>query len=263
MDLGVVSKNIENCIQSFQVDSTKKFTPFALRKVKGVPVKQFSDHLAIKVQIKMPVLKKKKTKSRPVINFGNEEGWANYAEITNKYAPKIRELVETIEDTDELERKIHCVDLEIQIESFGIIYQKSNKKKTKRKDSKELNELAREQSEELDKILSQGYLGKDLNTRIYKMKAAINGPKHKKQEAMAINDPVTKELLVNEDAIKNASLLHNIKILTKNEPLREDLDKIREKEEKHEEIMKKQNMDEWELTYEMYDKVTKKIKDKN
>ena len=74
--------------------------------------------------------------------------------------------------------------------------------KTKRKDSKELNELIKEQSEELDKILSHGYLGKDLNSRIYKMKTAIIGPIHKKQEPMAINDPVTKELPANEEAIK-------------------------------------------------------------
>ena len=103
---------------------------------------------------------------------------------------------------EELERRVHLIDLDTQIEAFGIIYQKNNKKKTKRRDSKELNELVKEQSEELDKILSQGYLGKDLNSRIYKMKTAINGPKHKKQEPMAINDPVTKELPVNEEAIK-------------------------------------------------------------
>ena len=60
----------------------------------------------------------------------------------------------------------------------------------------------------VDKILSQGYLDKDLNSRIYKMKTVINGPKHKKQEPMAINDPATRELIVNEEAIKNASLLH-------------------------------------------------------
>ena len=35
----------------------------------------------------MPVLKKKKTKSKPVINFRNEDGWAKYAEISNKYQP--------------------------------------------------------------------------------------------------------------------------------------------------------------------------------
>ena len=158
--------------------------------------------------------------------------------------------------------KKNFIDLETQVEAFGIIYQKSNKK-TKRRDSKDLNELVKQQSEELDKILSQGYLGKDLNSRIYKMKTAINGPKHKKQEPMAINDPVTKELLVNEEAIKSASLLHNIKILTKNKPLLEDLDSIKQKEEKHEQVMKMQDKDEWELTLKMYEKVTKKIKDKN
>ena len=263
LDLGVVSKNIENFVQSFEVDTDKSFTPFAIRKVKGVHVRKHSDHLAVKALIRMPVLKKKKTKSKPVINFRNEDGWAKYAEISNKKAPKIKELVETIDDMDELERRVHLIDLETQVEAFGIIYQKSNKKKTKRRDSKELNELVKQQSEELDKILSQGYLGKDLNSRIYKMKTAINGPKHKKQEPMAINDPVTKELLVNEEAIKSASLLHNIKILTKNKPLIEDLDKIKQKEEKHEQVMKMQDKDEWELTYKMYEKVTKKIKDKN
>ena len=263
LDLGVVSKNIENFVQSFEVDTNKSFTPFAIRKVKGVNVRKHSDHLAVKALIRMPVLKKKKTKSKPVINFRNEDGWAKYAEISNKNAPKIKELVETIDDMDELERRVHLIDLETQVEAFGIIYQKSNKKKTKRRDSKDLNELVKQQSEELDKILSQGYLGKDLNSRIYKMKTAINGPKHKKQEPMAINDPVTKELLVNEEAIKSASLLHNIKILTKNKPLVEDLDKIKQKEEKHEQVMKMQDKDEWELTYKMYEKVTKKIENKN
>ena len=89
----------------------------------------------------MPILKKKKTKSKPVINFRNEDGWENYAEISNKNAPKIKELVETIDDMNEIERRVHLIDLKTQIEAFGIIYQKNNKKKSKRRDSKELNEL--------------------------------------------------------------------------------------------------------------------------
>merc|ERR1712105_265167 len=158
LDLGVVSKHIENLIQSFEVDTVKSFTPYAIRKVKGETVKKHSDHLAVKALIRMPILKKKKTKSKPGINFGNEDGWTKYVEISNKNAPKIKELVETIEDMDEMETRVYLIDLETQIEAFCIIYQKSNKKKTKRRDSKDLNE----QSEELDKILSQGYLGKDL-----------------------------------------------------------------------------------------------------
>ena len=72
----------------------------------------------------MPILKKKKTKSKPVINFGNEDSWAKYAEISNKNAPKIKELVETTDDMDELERRVHLIDLDTQIEAFCIIYQK-------------------------------------------------------------------------------------------------------------------------------------------
>ena len=112
LDLGVVCKNIENFIQSFKVDTDKSFTPFAIRKVKGAEVKKHSDHLAVKVEIKMPILKKKKTKSKPVINFGNEDGWAKYAEISNKNAPKIKELVETTDDMDELERTSKSVGIE-------------------------------------------------------------------------------------------------------------------------------------------------------
>ena len=40
LDLGVVSKNIENCIQSFQVDSTKKFTPFLFLSSNSVTILQ-------------------------------------------------------------------------------------------------------------------------------------------------------------------------------------------------------------------------------
>ena len=60
LDLGVVSKNIENFTQSFKVDTAKSFTPFAIRKVKGVNVKKHIDRLAVKVHIRMPILKKKK-----------------------------------------------------------------------------------------------------------------------------------------------------------------------------------------------------------
>ena len=34
-----------------------------------------------------------------------QDGWANYAEISNKNAPKIKELVETIDDMDENKKK--------------------------------------------------------------------------------------------------------------------------------------------------------------
>ena len=263
LDLAVVSNNIENYVQKFTVDSDKKWTPFAIRKKNGTNVKKHTDHLSIMIDIKLPVIRKKKAKSKPIINFRSDGGWERYAKATNEYAPKIKELINTIEDVNVLERKIHMIDMEIQIEAFGITWIKSNNIKRKKRDSKELNEIAREQSEELDLLLSEGYIGRDLNSKMYKMKTVINGPKNRKQEPMAINDPVTKDLLVNEEEIKKASLLHNIKILTKNDPQEEDIEWIREKEIKHKEIMEMDDKDEWELTQDIYEKVTKKIKEKN
>ena len=81
---------------------------------------------------------------------------------------------------------------------------------------------------------------------------------------MAINDPVTNELLTDPEQIKNVSLQHNIKILTKKEPLKEDENLILMKKARHEEMMNKKSDDEeWELTFSMFCKVTDKIKSKN
>ena len=129
LDLAVVSKNIESCVQKFTVDSDQKWTPFAIRKKNGINFKKHSDHLSVMVDIKMPVLKKKKTKSKPIINFKSEGGWERYVQISNEFAPKIIEVVDTTEDVNELERMIHMIDLEIQIEAFGITWIKSNIKK--------------------------------------------------------------------------------------------------------------------------------------
>ena len=44
-----------------------------------------------------------------------------YAEISNKNAPKIKELVDTIDDMDELERRVHLTDLETKVEGFQVL----------------------------------------------------------------------------------------------------------------------------------------------
>ena len=95
------------------------------------------------------------------------------------------------------------------------------------------------------------------------MKRLITGPKIKGAEPTAINCPTTNNLITNEDEIKRISLEHNIKILTKNKPKEEDESIIKDKEERHKEMMKKEDQEEWELDYKLFEKVIKKIKDKN
>ena len=97
------------------------------------------------------------------------------------------------------------------------------------------------------------------------MKTFIQGSKVGNKEAMAINDPSTGELIVNKNQIKEVSLKHNVKILTKNPPREEDLEHIDAMKAKHIDIMSKQIIDPktWELNESTFKKVLEKIKEKN
>ena len=88
----------------------------------------------------------------------------------------MKELVENIEDINDLRIRLHIVNLEIQIESFGITWEGPGKQKKKKK-----------QNEEMYKMLEEGYLTKDINSNIYKVKEIINGPKMKATETICIN----------------------------------------------------------------------------
>ena len=69
----------------------------------------------------MPSLKIDTNKlRRPIINFRNMSGWDNYKEISDKHAYKIIDAISNITDVDKLERKIYGIDLDIQLECFGV-----------------------------------------------------------------------------------------------------------------------------------------------
>ena len=99
---------------------------------------------------------------------------------------------------------------------------------------------------------------------MYKLKTLINGPKIKPQEQAAINDPKTNVLITDEEKIKKVSLAHNVEILTKMKPLPQYEHLVKEKQEGHNEMMRR-NLDEdnWTLDFDFYKKVIKRIKDKN
>ena len=61
-------------------------------------------------------------------------------------------------------------------------------------------------------MLEEGYSDKDLNSKIYKVKEMINGPKIKAAEPMCINDPATGHLITDIKIIKEVSLEHNVNI---------------------------------------------------
>ena len=95
------------------------------------------------------------------------------------------------------------------------------------------------------------------------MRNLIQGPKIRPQEPMAINHPETGELITDEGEIKEISLEHNVKILTKDKPRPQDEILFKRKRRDHEEIMNQKDKDLWELDRNTYKIVTDRIKAKN
>ena len=268
LDLAIISKDIESKVKNFTVDSERKMSAFSMVKRKNEKViKRFTDHLTIVLEVKFPTrIKGGKKKKTPIINLSNNEGWIKYTSISDKHAHRIRKAIETIDDPNVLERKLGYIDSEIQIEAFGIIWvgQSSKSRKAKKKNSKELNDMYKEYLEEIDSAVSECLDRKDIHSRMYKMKNLICGPKIKQQEQAAINHPVTNELITDEDQIKQISLDHNVKILTKNKPLPRH-ENIMDQKLKDHKVMLSRNLEEdnWSLDRILFEKVSKRIKDKN
>ena len=262
LDLGIISKNIHPWVNKFYVDTEREFTPFSVVKKNNTLEKRYSDHKAVVLELKILMKESKPSKSYPVINFHNKSGWSKYAEISDKHAEKMINIINDNDNVDAIQRKLGIVDMEIQVESFGITWRNDSKKKHKKRNNRELKELFEEKYDEIDKALDVGIKGKDLNSKIYNIKAHIKG-KNTNSEPQAINDPSTGELITNPNQIKQVSLDHNLKILTKNTPRQEDLEEINNKKIAHEEIMSKNDTDSWQLDWETYLKVCTKIKQKN
>ena len=87
------------------------------------------------------------------------------------------------------------------------------------------------------------------------------GPKHKAAERCAIFDPVTEELITDENEILATTLKYNIGVLTKNKVTEQDMPAVKSKNELHKKIMKDNTKGE-PLTVETYNTVLKHLKNK-
>ena len=59
----------------------------------------------------------------------------------------------------------------------------------------------------------------------------VMGPKHKPAERTAIYEPTTKDLLTDEQKIREATLKYNVGVLTKNKVQQQDLEATKNKHE--------------------------------
>ena len=87
------------------------------------------------------------------------------------------------------------------------------------------------------------------------------GPKHKPAERTAIFEPTTKDLLTDEQKIREATLKYNVGVLTKNKVQQQDMEATKVKQQIHDRIMNEETKKYGEpLTDKTYRKVLKHLK---
>ena len=129
---------------SFEVDSKKEWTPFAITKRRGNLEKKFSDHRSICLKVKLPMARTEKKVKVPMIDRRNPEGWTKYKAESDKIASRITEAArDPTLNIEEVRAKIEVLKLEAEVASFGITWRTTggkpgnSKKKKKQKSFQE------------------------------------------------------------------------------------------------------------------------------
>ena len=91
------------------------------------------------------------------------------------------------------------------------------------------------------------------------MKKDIAGPKKAPQEAVAIKDPKTGELLVNKEDIKKATLQYGVNNLKNNVPASDVKETVYKRKREQTELMNDKHGDTFDVTYEDFEDVLAKF----
>ena len=253
LDLVIASDSLLPYVTLVWIDRERKFTPRRVLRAKKKTRNIFTDHFPVKVILSGIPRRKGETRLEPTWNLGKPGGWQTYERLTNEAADKIKAIaVNENDDIDTKMKKIDTIETKIKFSAFGKT-KPSNKKFSDTKKCKECRLLRCDPS---DKRLhskkeaqgprnciscrSQDEKDKNLLKRqtdrlessinkikemklgragsVYKMKDEIIGHKKAKQEATAIRDPTTNELIVSKNRIKEVTLAYLVNNLKGNQP---------------------------------------------
>ena len=130
------------------------------------------------------------------------------------------------------------------------------------KEIRELSEYVKANRKKIKTRHEEIQAAKTVSDKIQKVVEFIIGPKHKPAERMAIFDPVTNELITDENKILATTLKYNIGVLTKNNVQQQDIPEAIEKITLHESVMKDTTKGE-PLSEKTYKDVIAHLKKKN
>ena len=225
LDLAIGSKNLEPYLEKMLVDSAKKFTPKRVTWSKGKMSTRLTDHFSLVIELKMP-RKDVKKKTLCVWNKQKPGGWNAYEKETEAVKSKMEHVImDKTRSVEEVMNKLDSIQTKIKHKTLGKT--KVNKKKNPTKertketeaDEDEARQLMRKQSQRIEsEILKVTSSKMGRCGELFKMRDVVAGPKKAGQDAQAVIDSRSGELVVASSAIQKASLEYCLDTLEKNVP---------------------------------------------
>ena len=270
-----ISKGLEKKFSDYKLDTEQEWSPATVQTKTQIHMNteiylrgKSTDHKAQKVTLHLDLVDNGTPGNRAIINYNNSEGWKKYRDVSDRYAGPIIKIIRIYKDKDDLQKEFKKLIHKIDIECFGVKYQKNQQKKIinmnkpKHDAVKTLSEIVKAQKNEELNVQDRIKSNKSLQMKIGVVDTLLRGPKHKKRERAAIFDPKTAELLTDENEILSATLQYNVGVLTKNKVVDKDIKEVEEKQALHEDIMSRQTKGE-KLSIDTWKAVLKHIKQKN
>ena len=150
-------------------------------------------------------------------NLKKPGGWEKYIVATEDIASKIVNLVEEESNIDEVIKKVERLHNKAKFVAFDKTKIKQNKSTNKKilreQDTNKAEDLISRQSKQIEQeILEIKSSNQGRASKVFKMKERIGGSKKGSQDAHAVKDLATGELLVATELIKKATLEYNCEV---------------------------------------------------
>ena len=268
LDLAIGSRNLLPFLERMVVDSAKEFTPKRAVFVQGKWTVKPTDHYSLMLVLNMPK-KEKKQKAPTIWNKQKPGGWEAYEKETEGAKQKMEEIIQdkgmSVED---VMMKLDKIQTKIKHATLGKTKIKTKKNQEKERAENEPSDeelgklLMRKQSEKIENAIMKVTSSKIGGCgQLFKMRDLVEGPRRPGQEAQAVVDSRSGELVVASSAIQQASLDYCLDTLRKNEPI-ESFKHLIESKRKLHEIRMLQTDGNFDITEDLFWQVLAKFESK-
>ena len=273
LDMVICNRLMERHIKLMRIDSDRNFSFKRVRKGKKGVVETHSDHVATEIILSgIKVKKDCKQPKQTSFNFKKPGGWQEYRHMSNQIAPAIeeatRKMIKKEISVDQADREIKRLIKVTKEISFGYSTATARQieRRGKGKPVAEKDALfamkTRHAEKEIDR-LEEKTDGAAIQQKFWTIRKELGGGKQKGgEQAAAVQDPCTGELVTRPTDIRRAHAEHVRKTLESNPTNEENEELVGKREKLHEERMVDTG-DRLIIKKENFEKVVNKIKGKN